>query len=224
MFGTETKQSDERIYKIVNELYFKYKRNWEQYLQNEFNKPLTIKFTRNIPYSDIVDARTYFGKKSDHIGVFTDTGEVKLNKTDGGVIYVEIQDGDTSVKLPIVWVETKSSNSCTTNKGTRGQATGLIAEQAQRTTQWVSIIDKKVKPLVSIMMGTDFNEKRGIYNIDRIRMDLETKGNIDPYEEGLDGVSWFYFQENFTNIELKNLIFNSIKINLEKMKEVLMTL
>lgn len=123
--------------------------------------------------------------------------------------------------LPLAWFEVKTSYSCTTGKGTRGQATGLISEQESRCRAWASSVNYKIKPLVAFMQGTDFNESLGKYNIDRIRMDLYTKGNKNPYEEGGDGSAWLFFQERFSETELENLIRDAINTNIEKMKIIL---
>ena len=133
---------------------------------------------------------------------------------------------NNNVKLPLIWVETKSSNSCTTNNGQRGQATGLITESAERCREWTSPIDNIIKPLVAIMTGTDFNKDRGIYNIDRITTDLHTSGNLNPYQEEQDikktkGVAWLYYKENFDESELESIMLNIIKTNIEKMKTIL---
>ena len=217
MWGTNTKLSDEILYSAVSNVYRKNKGDWQKKLRS-VNKNASIHISRDIPYSFIKDAMEHCGKCADYVGTTTDGGGVKKNSTDGGVIYVKIGD----INLPINWFEVKTSYSCTTGKGTRGQATGLISEQESRCRAWASSVNYRVKPLVAVMQGTDFNEELGTYNIDRIRMDLHTKGNENPYKEGNDdGVAWLFFQERFTETELENLILNAINTNVEKMKEIL---
>lgn len=219
MWGTNTKLTDEILYKTVSNVYRKNKGDWQNKLSS-INKNVSIHISRDIPYSFIKDAMEYYGKYANYIGTTTDNGGVKKNSTDGGVIYVQIEN----IKLPINWFEVKTSYSCTTGKGTRGQATGLISEQESRCRAWASSVNYKVKPLVAFMQGTDFNEKFGKYNIDRIRMDLHTRGNENPYVEGNDdGVAWLFYQEKFTQIELENLIFEAINTNINKIIEIIST-
>lgn len=230
MYGTDTKKMDDSIYTVVGELYLKYKKSWERELQNSTDKHISLHFVRDLSYLDIKQTVETFGYSGEHIGTQTDKGKLKLNKTDGGIIYIKITTDDKVIKLPIIWVETKSSNSCTTNKGERGQAVGLITEQAGRCANWIYPIirnDRQLyKPMVAIILGTDFNIDKGIYNIDRIRLDLNSVGNIDPYLESAlkpkkEGVTWFYFQEKMSNDEISKIIFNAININVNKLKPIL---
>lgn len=217
MWGTNTKLTDEILYGAVSNVYRKNKGDWQKQISS-VNESATIHISRDIPYSFIKDAMEHCGKYAGYIGTKTDGGSSKKNSTDGGVIYVKVG----SVNLPISWFEVKTSYSCTTGKGTRGQATGLIGEQESRCRAWASSVDLKIKPLVAFMQGTDFNEELGIYNIDRIRMDLHTMGNENPYDEGNDeGVAWLFYQERFTEPELESIILDVISTNIEKMKDIL---
>lgn len=216
MWGTNTKLTDKILYSSVSNVYLKNKGDWQKQLRS-VNKDASIHISRDIPYSYIKDTMEYFGKYADYVETKTDNGSVKKSSSDGGVIFVRI-DG---INLPLNWFEVKTSYSCTTGKGTRGQATGLISEQESRCRAWASSVNYKIKPLVAVMQGTDFNENRGKYNIDRIRMDLHTKGNKNPYEEGDDGSAWLFYQERFSETELENLIFEAINTNIEKMKIIL---
>lgn len=217
MWGTNTKLTDKILYAAVSNVYRRNKGEWLNSL-NAVNKDVSIHISRDIPYSFIKDAMEHCGKYAGYIGTTTDNGGAKKNSTDGGVIYVKVG----SINLPISWFEVKTSYSCTTGKGTRGQATGLISEQESRCRAWASSVNCKIKPLVAFMQGTDFNEELGAYNIDRIRMDLHTKGNENPYIEGTDeGVAWLFYQEKFTETELENIILNTVNTNIEKMKDIL---
>lgn len=216
MWGTNTKFTDQILYNSVSNVFLKNKGEWEKQLRS-VNKDASIHILRNIPYSYIKDSMEYCGKYTEYIETKTDNGGVKKNSSDGGVIFVRLGGKN----LPLAWFEVKTSYSCTTGKGTRGQATGLISEQESRCRAWASSVNYKIKPLVAFMQGTDFNESLGKYNIDRIRMDLYTKGNKNPYEEGGDGSAWLFFQERFSETELENLIRDAINTNIEKMKIIL---
>lgn len=232
MYGTDTKQMDDNIHDIVSNLYIKYKKRWEQDLQSTTDKSLTLQFVRDVPYSDIVNCVNYFGGDLSHVSTVSDKGKVRMSKTDGGVICIKVGVGvEESIKIPIVWIETKSSNSCTTNDGQRGQATGLITEQADRCADWTYPFGiGELKPLIAIMTGTDFDEDRGTYNINRIREDLNTVGNIDPYIEESNkrgkrkGFAWFYYQEEISNENIRGIILNAIETNIEKLKPILSNL
>lgn len=219
MWGDSSKTDDIILFDRVSTSFRRYKKVWENKLKKVRND-VTIHLVREIPYTIIKDAMGYKGINSDHIATLTDGGSDKTNKTDGGVIYAKLNNID--VCLPIAWFETKSSNSCTKGKGTRGQATGLIAEQAARCTSWAKVVDKKIKPLIAFMKGSDFNLNRGCYNIDRIKVDLHTSGNICPYDEDdSDCVSWLYYQENFTINELDDKIYEAISKNVEVLSKIL---
>ena len=225
MFGTDTKKMDDKLYYIVSNLFCKYNNSWLMELKKITDLNISLKLLRNVPYRYISETQNFFGWKVG-VNTITDSGEEKMNKTDGGVIFINIQYMNNNVKLPLIWVETKSSNSCTTNNGQRGQATGLITESAERCREWTSPIDNIIKPLVAIMTGTDFNKDRGTYNIDRITTDLHTLGNLNPYQEEQDikktkGVAWLYYKENFDESELESIMLNIIKTNIEKMKTIL---
>lgn len=220
MWGTNTTLEDKKLLESVAKVYRRVKKRIETELKR-INPSITIHFERNIPYSYIKDANKCVNKNVDYIGTLTDSGKEKKSSADGGVITIKLLE---NFRLPLLWVEGKTSYSCTKGKGTRGQATGLITEQAERCRTWVSVSNHKFKPLLAFMQGTDFNSQNGIYNIDRIRGDLHTIGNVNPYDEGTDGVSWLYFQEKFSQSDLENIIEFALLTNVEEMKKVLETL
>lgn len=219
MWGTNTTIEDKKLHDSVAKVYRRVKKPIENELK-QINSNISIHFERNVPYSYIKDANKYVGKNIDYIGTLTDSGKEKKSSADGGVITIKFSE---NFRLPLLWVEGKSSYSCTKGKGTRGQATGLITEQAERCRTWVSVSNHKIKPLLAFMQGTDFNSKNGTYNIDRIRGDLHTIGNVNPYDEGTDGVSWLYFQEKFSSYELEEIIESVLLKNVEEMKIALKT-
>ena len=219
MYGLKSKIDDKLLYRTVSNLYRRYKRDWE----NEFKSiddTINIHFVRNVPYSLIKDTLGKLNMYNGYIETKTDSGNDKKSSTDGGVIYVTIGN---SISLPLAWFEVKSSNSCL-KKG-RGQASGLITEQESRCRAWSSCICNKVKPLVAFMHGYDFDKKFGTYNIDRIKMDLHTEGNKNPYNENNDSCSsWLFYKREFTEEEIEKNALKAIIINKEKLKTVIKTL
>ena len=71
------------------------------------------------------------------------------------------------------------------------------------------------------MIGTDFDENLGSYNIDRIRQDLHTSGDINPYSEGGPGVSWLMINPDIYSDSFEKKIQNIVELNIEKMKDFL---
>lgn len=212
-----SKLTDSLLYETVSNVCLKYKINWEREL-NSKNINSEIHITKKIPHLFIKEAREYFGLPSEHIATKTDCGLEKSSNSDGGVVYVDVN----GVRLPLAWFETKASFSCTNGDGQRGQATGLIGEQAERCRTWSSCIRNKIKPLVAVMCGTDFDESLGQYNINRIQLTLHTRGNVNPYSEGNDDcVSWLFYQKTFSDKELKEIVKTVIETNIKKMKEII---
>ena len=218
-YKNETKANEQRLKQIVEKVYNENYNHYNNLIPNDMD--VSIHYINTIPYSYIKDARKYFGLPYDYIGTVTDKGKVKKSDPDGGAICVKVNCDDKDIYIPICWYEVKTSYSCTTGTGARGQATGLIAEQESRCRAWAQCINYKVKPLIAIMQGTDFDENRGIYNIDRIKMDLHTRGNVDPYVEGNDGVAWLYYNEKLTDEELENIVYNTMNTKVETMIEFL---
>lgn len=214
MLGTNTKLIEKRILGIVQTLFLNKNGIWNDSIKS-IRCDVEINFSKTVPNSWIKESLNNRGFCSNYISDITDCGRNKESVTDGGVIYVSFDN----IKLPIVWVEVKSSNSCTTGTHQRGQATGLITEQAERCRDWCS--DTGVKPLVAIMLGTDFDEKLGLYNINRIRQDLHTYGNINPYTEGGPGVSWLFINPDIYSDSFEKKIQNIVELNIEKMKDFL---
>lgn len=219
MFGTNTQQNEKLLYNKVSTIYARHKEEWEKVLSKYF--PVTLHINRKIPYSMIKESREICGKNADFTSTTTDSGKERTSNADGGVIYAKINN----LTIPLAWFEVKSSNSSTAKAKSRGQATGLIAEQAARCMSWVEGIDFKIKPLIVFMQGTDFIKEDGEYNINRIRDDLHTVGNCNPYEEDNKcNVSWFFFQKEFTEEELESYIYSAIATNIEKMEAVIHSL
>lgn len=219
MNGTNTKINEERILSVVQNLFLNKNDEWNKSIKS-ICRNAKVKFSKRVPYSWIKESLNKRMLCSNYIREKTDCGMDKKSETDGGVIYICFDD----IKLPVVWIEIKSSNSCTTNtrkngKGARGQATGLITEQAERCRDWC--VDTGVKPLVAIMIGTDFDENLGSYNIDRIRQDLHTSGDINPYSEGGPGVSWLMINPDIYSDSFEKKIQNIVELNIEKMKDFL---
>ena len=210
--------SDNLLRDRVSEFYKRYKFDLQKKLE-EIDGNLSIGFSNVISYQDIKNANIYYGENSDYIGTKTDSGAEKISVPDGGVIYLSY----FGIKIPLAWFEIKSSNSCM--NGTRGQASGLISEQAERCASWTSKFEGDLKPLVAFMEGMDFNEKFGKYNVERIQMDLHTVGNNNPYEENRKRcVSWLFFQEQFSKDDLDKKIKMVVNENLNKIPKIIESL
>ena len=215
--NSNTRNFEQQLLRIVTEVFNNKKNGIEEYLR-QINSSVTLSMNKAVLYKDIKDALDFNGIPSSFIGVLTDKGLNKTSTTDGGVISVNVN----GISLPLAWFECKLQNCSSSYHHTRGQASGLISEPALRCRVWASALDNKVKPFVAFMKGDDFNPDNGIYNINRIQIDLQTEGNVSPYENdnGI-GVSWFFFKEDFSDDEMRGLIEMVIDTNVSKIKEVL---
>lgn len=216
MYGEQTTLNDKILRDSVSNVLLKHIYDWEKSLK-DIKPSVKIRYAKEVPFSWIKEMKQYFGENTDYISTMTDCGEDKKSSVDGGVVFLEI----FGIKLPLAWFEVKSSNSCKKHSS-RGQATGLISEQESRCRSWCSPFLCKVKPLVAIMQGEDFNAENGNYNIDRIKMDLHTSGNCSPYDENVrDSVSWLFYGKSFTQSQLESIVYKVIDTNVKKMKEII---
>lgn len=212
------KNEENELYKIVRQTVIDLKSELTKELVSNFPEA-SIKFVKDVPYSWIKDTLEEKGTRVHNIAIKTDKGKTRKAYSDGGIVYINI----FNIKIPIAWYELKSSNS-SSKHGVRGQATGLISEQNNRCKLWTSIFNTQLKPLVAIMVGSDFNKDLGLYNIQRISDDLFTNGNCNPYEENnVNNTSWFFYSENFSNEELRKIVKETLETNFYKALNLMIT-
>lgn len=221
MYGTDVKYGEITLLEEVQKVYLDEKDNLLEILKKG-NENVKIHIYENVPHSYIKEAREYKNIESSFIGTKTDKGGIKQSRPDGGIICVQVPTENGNIILPLAWFELKSSWS-STKHGTKGQASGLIAEQDSRCRAWVEPMGQPFKPLVAFMIGSDYNTDNGTYNIDRITLNLATIGNKNPYEENTSGVSWLFYKEKYTPKEYRQCIKNVLYENAYHMRDILLS-
>lgn len=217
MYGDgKTIENDNMLYNAHKDVYSEKSGLFRKELKNIMGDSWDIHFCREIPNSTIKSSLEALNISCDYIQDNTDRGRKTKSQTDGGVIYIS----NGTISIPLDWVEGKSSFSVTKGKG-RGQATGLITEQHSRVSSWAETVDNKIFPLIAFCYGTDYNKILGEYNIRRIREDLHTIGNCNPYEKGYRSSAWYYYQEKFTENEIKDKISYALEENFLKLMNIL---
>lgn len=214
--GGKTIADDEMLYNIHKDVYAEKRSSYNKKLKEVMGCEWRLHFARNIPNKLIKETLELLGIPCDYIQITTDRGGETKSQTDGGVVYVS----NGKISIPLDWIEGKSSCSVTKGCG-RGQASGLITEQYSRTSSWMRCVDNQIFPLIAFCYGTDYNPIMGEYNIRRIREDLHTIGNCNPYEKGYHLSAWYYYQEKFTEEKVKEIISNVLDINFEKLLNIL---
>jgi len=217
MYGNgKTIANDEMLYSSHKDVYAEQCGTIRKKLKTVMGDKWDLHFSRDIPNSTIKTTLEAMNIPCDYLQENTDRGRITKSKTDGGVIYIS----NGTISLPLDWVEGKSSFSVTKGKG-RGQASGLIAEQYSRVSNWMEPVDNKVFPLIAFCYGTDYNHILGEYNIRRIREDLHTIGNCNPYDKGYHNSAWYYYQEKFNEDEVKNIISTALNENFSRLMNIL---
>ena len=219
MYGDgKTIANDDMLYVTHKNIYCEKRAEYNKKIKEILGEEWDIHFSREIPNSLIKTTLEALKIPCDYLQETTDRGFVTKSKTDGGVIYIS----NGTISIPIDWVEGKSSFSVTKGKG-RGQASGLITEQHSRCLSWMEVVDNKVFPLIAFCYGTDYNHVLGEYNIRRIREDLHTFGNCNPYEKGYRNSAWYYYQEKFTEDNVRDIILNVVEENFTRLMNILKT-
>lgn len=216
---------EDSLKEIAKDIILRKRSIWEDTM-NSIYPGAKLHFSVDFAYKDIKHTLDVLGYYSEYINTKTDTGLDKKREPDGGIMYVTIPLKDTKIFIPIAWVEIKESNSCTTGKGTRGQAVGLITEQAETCRLWVNALGGRIKPLIAFVEGSDFDSEIGTYNIDRIMNDLHTKGNVNPYAESNDNlcVSWLFYNKKFSSEDFIKKMELAMDKNIIAVKGVLQEL
>jgi hypothetical protein len=214
--GGKTIENDEMLYKSHKEVYAEKYGHFRNVLKKVMGNAWDIHFCRDVPNILIKTSLESLGIPCDYIQDKTDRGRETKSQTDGGVIYIS----NGTISIPLDWVEGKSSFSVTKGKG-RGQASGLITEQYSRASSWMELVDNKIFPLIAFCYGTDYNHILGEYNIRRIREDLHTVGNCNPYEKGYRNSAWYYYKEKFTENEVKDIISTVLDENFTRLIGIL---
>lgn len=217
MYGEgKTIANDEMLYNTHKEVYAEKRSGFLRKMREILGEAWGIHFTRDVPNSLIKMCLDSLNIPCDYLQEKTDKGHETKSQTDGGVIYIS----NGTISIPLDWVEGKSSFSVTKGKG-RGQASGLITEQHSRISTWMESIDNKVFPLIAFCYGTDYNHILGEYNIRRIREDLHTIGNCNPYDKGYRNSAWYYYKEKFTETEVKDVISVALDENFTRLMNIL---
>lgn len=214
--GGKTIANDEMLYATHKDVYSEKREGYRKKIKETIGEDWDIHFSRDIPNSMIKDTLETLNIPCDYLQENTDRGFTTKSQTDGGVIYIS----NGTVSIPLDWVEGKSSFSVTKGKG-RGQASGLITEQHSRCLSWMESVENKVFPLIAFCYGTDYNHILGEYNIRRIREDLHTIGNCNPYEKGYRNSAWYYYKEKFTEDEVRTIISDAVDENFTMLINIL---
>ena len=212
---------EENLRSITKDILLRKKIEWEGMLKDIYPNA-RVHYSVDFAYKDIKSTLDKMGFYTGYIKTKTDCGADKRRDSDGGIIYITAQIGGEYIYIPIAWIEIKSSSSCTKTES-RGQATGLITEQAETCRIWANAFGGYIKPLIAFLEGDDFDSSIGFYNIDRIRINLQTEGNKDPYKEKNNNlcVSWFFFSPKFSDSDFANKIELAIDKNVRAAKTIL---
>lgn len=218
MYGEkkETRANEKMLLGCHKDIYAKNYGFFNKKLKEVLGVDWNIHFAEDVPNTLIKESLEAVGIPCDYLQEYTDGGSFTKSQTDGGVVYIS----NKAISVPITWVETKSSNSIKNSKS-RGQASGLIAEQYSWITSWTELVDNKIFPLIAFCYGADYDGSCGSYNIRRICADLHTKGNCNPYEMGYHNSAWYFYKEKFTKDEMENIIATAMKENFERALNIL---